>query len=438
MNPAHEIEAQLRARTSPLFSASGDMAVGDIVLPDYDGRSLANVPATLLALLGADAPDPAQHLCPPLEAPYWADAGPIRRLIVVLLDALGYLALRERLRERERSVWSRLATVGRLLPMTSICPSTTATALATLFTGLPPIAHGILGYELWLREVGLLTQMLALRPALGPDKETLLDWGIKPESLMPSVSLGALCDKADIATTALVPAQHVRGALTRMCYRGFYRIAGYADSVDMWNALHSLLGQDDAERSLYLVYWGGIDHTAHRHGTGRGHWQTALDDVTRAAEERFFWQLTRDRRADTAVVLLADHGFIDAPADQGHRVDTDPVFQQELLIPHSGESRLAYLHCLDQDLTALQQRFQATLGEGLTVLSSREAIDAGLFGPGEPHPEAACRLGHLIVASRGKGYLIRDADGTKLRGRHGGLGAQEMLVPWLLARLDAI
>jgi hypothetical protein len=433
-NSAHEIEAQLRARTSPLFPAAGD----DILLPDYAGRSLANVPATLLALLGADPPSPAHGLCPPLKAPYWADAGPIRRLIVVLLDALGYLALRERLRQRERSVWSRLAAVGRLLPMTSTCPSTTATALATLFTGLPPIAHGILGYELWLREVGVLTQMLALRPALGPKKETLLDWGIKPESLLPSLSLGALCDDADIATTALVPAQHVRGALTRMCYRRFYRVAGYADSVDMWEALHSLLGQDDAERSLYMVYWGGIDHIAHKHGTGRGRWQAALDDVTRAAEERFFWQLTRDRRADTAVVLLADHGFIDAPADQGHQIDTDPTFQRELLIPHSGESRLAYLHCLDHDVAALRQRFQATLGEGYRVLSSREAMEGSLFGPGEPHPESARRLGHLVVASRGQRYLARDAEATKLRGRHGGLSAQEMLVPWLLARLDAV
>ncbi|MBC7235448.1 MAG: hypothetical protein H5T69_06365, partial [Chloroflexi bacterium] len=88
------------------------------------------MPATLLALLGTRVEQPG--VSPPLDALYWAKIGPLRRVIVILLDALGYLPFCQRLRERERSIWARLREVGRLLPMTSICPSTTSTALATL------------------------------------------------------------------------------------------------------------------------------------------------------------------------------------------------------------------------------------------------------------------------------------------------------------------
>ncbi|MBC7237836.1 MAG: alkaline phosphatase family protein, partial [Chloroflexi bacterium] len=319
-----------------------------------------------------------------------------------------------------------------------ICPSTTSTALATLFTGLEPVAHGLLGYELWLGEYGLLTQMLALQPAMGPGKETLLDWGLKPESFLPAGGLGEWCDMADIQTTALVPAQYAHGALTRMCYRHFYRIVGYADVVDMWESLHHLLGHDDAERSLYIVYWGGIDRTVHHEGARGGHWRAALDNATRAAEERFFWRLTRDRRADTAVVVLADHGFVHSPPEGAHAIDKDPAFVRHLLMPFSGESRVAYLHCLDANNPAARADLQEALGSGYVVLDAAEALKSGLFGTSRPHPETTRRLGHLIVIARGERYLLYGEKAQDLRGRHGGLTPEEMLIPWLLARLDAL
>jgi len=58
-------------------------------------------------------------------------------------------------------------------------------------------------------------------------------------------------------------------------------------------------------------------------------------------------------------------------------------------------------------------------------------LEAGLFGPprGRTHPETLERLGDLIAIPRGRQALYWPYDPFELKGRHGGLSDEEMLVP---------
>jgi hypothetical protein len=402
------------------------------VLPDYGGRSLANVAATLALMLGAVIPG----ISPPLQDVYWRRQSlPARRVILVLLDALGYVQLGQMLRLDPACVWARLAQQGLLLPMTSVYPSTTGTALATLLTGVEPISHGLLGYELWLREYGVLAEMLSLKPAYGTGKETLVDYGLVPEAFLPVPGLGALLAKAGVPTTAVVPAQFTRGTLTRMCYRGFTKVFGYTNVEGMWAIARYVLSHDDAERGLYVLYWGGIDSTIHVHGTHGGFWEEQFRAVSQACETQFLASLGQRERQGAVLVMIADHGFVDAPEHLAHDTDADPVLRRHFLVPYGGEARAAYLYCFDGD--GSQEAIQQALGAGFIVRRSCDAVEAGLFGRGAPAQESLPRLGHLVAISRGQHYLDRRNLRRKLRGRHGGLSPEEMLVPWLAAPLDA-
>jgi hypothetical protein len=355
----------------------------------------------------------------------------------VLLDALGYLQLGEMMRADPSCLWNRLAARGRLLPLTSVYPSTTATALATLMSGATPLGHGLLGYELWLREYGALTEMLSLKPAYGTGKETLLDWGMEPERFLPVPGLGALLAAQGVETTTLLASAIVRGGLTRMCYRGFGHIYGYQNIDDLWALARYLIRHDHAERSLHFLYWGGVDTAIHRHGAGGGHWQAAYHAATRSCEERLLSQLTPAERQGTLFILVADHGFLDTPEALAHDTDADPRFRARLAVPYSGESRAAYLHSLDGDSPATLAALEQTLGPDFLVRRSEEVIAAGLFGPpSSPAPESLARLGQLMVIPRGGRYLDRREVRKRVHGRHGGLSAAEMLVPWLAVRLD--
>lgn len=428
---AEEIERSLRARRLPGLMPPA--VEGEFVMPAYDGRSLLNVPATLARILGAGP----RHLAPPLDGIYWQPLREgVRRVVLVLLDALGYTWLRQAMEGPAGSLWARLARQGTLLPMTSVYPSTTSTALATLFTGVPPLTHGLVGYELWLREYGLLTDMLTLKPALGGKAETILDWGFVPERFLPVPGIAGPLKRAGIHTTALLPASFLQSALTRMLYRGFDQLVGYRDVEEMWWRAAGDLGRDGPDPALQILYWGGIDGAIHKRGTGGGHWEAQLHAATRACESEFLTRLRPEQRDGTLLVLIADHGFVDAPVELAHDTEADAVLRERLTIPYSGEARAAYLHCRDGGVEGTRAAIQSTLGDDYVVLHTETALACGLLGSGAPAPELRSRTGNLIAIARGGHYLDRRNGKTKLRGRHGGLSPDEMLVPWLAVRLD--
>ncbi|NLG49398.1 MAG: hypothetical protein GX552_04725 [Chloroflexi bacterium] len=427
---ADELERALRARRAPTLFAP-DIAK-EFVLPAYDGYSLANVGPTVGTILEASAP----YSSPPLASQYWQGLSDgVQRVIVVVLDALGYLQLGQIIEEQPDSIWARLARRGILLPMTSISPSTTTTALASLTTGATPLAHGMLGYELWLREYGVLVEMLSVRPVFGA-VESLMEWGFLPEAFLARPSLGELWAQAGVRSTAFVPTKYTRSTLSRTCYRGFSQVRGYTDVADMWQEACHALAEEVGERNVYFIYWAGIDSAIHRHGTSGGFWQAELDSVAHAFEDQFLDFCAEHPKPGTLLVVLADHGFVDSPIEAAHDVDADRVFRRRMLIPFSGESRAAYLHALDAGSERTLQEVRETLGPDYVVHYSQDVIDAGLFGTGEPAPESRARVGHLYVAARGLHYLDRQNKRFKIRGRHGGLSPEEMLIPWLAVRLD--
>lgn len=293
----------------------------------------------------------------------------------------------------------------------------------------------MLGYELWLREYGVLVEMLGVRPVFGA-AESLMEWGFVPEAFLARPGLGELWARAGIRSTAFVPVRYTRSTLTRTCYRGFTHILGYTDVADMWSEACQALHDEVGERNAYFIYWGGIDAAIHRHGTGGGFWQAELQAVAHAFEKQFLSFCAASPKEGTLLVVLADHGFVDSPVEAAHDVDTDRTFRRRMLVPFSGESRAAYLHALDAGSERTLQEVREALGPNFVVHHSQDVIDAGLFGSGEPAPESRARLGHLYALARGLHYLDRQGKRFKIRGRHGGLSPDEMLVPWLAVRLD--
>jgi hypothetical protein len=371
---------------------------------------------------------------PPAEACYWEHLrGPVRRVVLVLVDALGYLYLRQALNDRRGWLWRDLASRGVLLPMTAICPSTTVTSLATLMTGASPAEHGLLGYELWLRELGVLAEMLSLKPVYGPGDATLMQWGLDPTRLLPVPTLAERLAGEGVSTVGLLAAAHRHSPLTRALYRGVTSLVGYADVADLWRQLIALLETPPKGRELIMAYWGDLDAAIHLHGTQGGAWQGAWAAFTKEME-RGLAALPASARQETVLIITADHGFVDSPVRAARDVDQDADLRGALLIPPSGEARLAYLHTIGDEA---EGRARSTLAAGFAMIDASTAMQAGLFGPGRPAVETRPRLGDLLAISRTDHYLDRLGRRHRLRGRHGGLSPEEMLIPWLAVRLDA-
>ncbi|MHB9103024.1 MAG: alkaline phosphatase family protein, partial [Sulfuricella sp.] len=124
-----------------------------MILPDYDGGSIVNLMASIESACGGNPRYPALRAVPPAEI-----AG-ARNLILLVIDGLGYDCLAQ---SQAGALRNRLRA-----KITSVFPSTTATAITTFLTGLAPQQHGLTGWFTYFREIGSVAAVLTFQPRHG-------------------------------------------------------------------------------------------------------------------------------------------------------------------------------------------------------------------------------------------------------------------------------
>ena len=110
--------------------------------PDYAGGSLVNLIASIVAARGGRA------LHSPLKNLRHETLREARNLVLLVIDGLGdnYLM--------RRGAGGALAR-RRRASMTSVFPSTTASAITTSYTGCTPLEHGLTGWFTYFGEAGV-------------------------------------------------------------------------------------------------------------------------------------------------------------------------------------------------------------------------------------------------------------------------------------------
>jgi len=414
----------------------------EFILPHYGGYSIANLPATIAGMLGVELANAA----PPLPTHIWADlATGVRSVVIVILDAVGYLQLQRILRPgqaaEEDSILCHLARAGRLVPLTSVFPSTTVAALTTLWTGRTPLGHGFVGTKLLLSDQGLLANMLRLCPAAHKQPGELLDWGLVPEEFVTVPSLAQQLTAGGVQTIAHTHLPYIGDGLSRIFLRGVTSVQGHVGFSDMWINLRHTLLQRPKEPLFISAYWANTDTIAHIYGPEGEHFRAALRHLARSLEEDFLTPLPAAAREGTLLIITADHGQTSTPPERAVHLSDHPALRQMLLLPPAAESRAAYLYARSGQTEALRAYIAEHLADRFLLLQMEQALAAGLFGPnpGEVTPELQNRLGDLLLLARNDSRLIiKEEKKVPFHGHHGSLTPEEMLVPLLMARLDGL
>ena len=177
---ASEIEQIILEHRLPVFE--DELPDGEFVMPYYDGYSIVNLPATTAALFDIQLPG-AIALPDELWKPF---SGSVRCIVQVLIDALGYYRLQRAMSAGPETLFHQIdRRGGSQFPLTSVCPSTTTTALSSLWTGRMPIEHGMLGTRLFLRDQGLRANMIYFTPVGFNSPNILLDEGMEAGDFLP-------------------------------------------------------------------------------------------------------------------------------------------------------------------------------------------------------------------------------------------------------------
>lgn len=380
------------------------IAPRDVVLPDYGADGLYGFARGL-----------RDWLREPGAAWPQAGIGMGERTVVVLLiiDGLGdgFLA-------RHGSGSTLLA--HRVRPMSSVFPSTTASAVTLLHTGLSPAEHGLNGWFIHDRRFGgVIAPLPLLQRGNGPVDAFRLTSRLFPYDSM--------FRGAQRPVTVLSPADLALSRFSRHHSRGA-RILPYKGLDELGPAILQAAAVLQGVGGLVHAYYPVFDAISHAYGA---HSSQALSVFARI--DTLFGALSVALRDSGAVLLAtADHGFIDAPPEKVVSIEPGSAVAQMLAAPLFGERRAAFC-ALRKGAEGEFDAWAATELQGKAVaLPGKAVLESGLLGPGKPNRRLRERVGDRVLLMERGWTLVDTVEGEKphaMIGVHGGLSADEMWVP---------
>ncbi len=403
----------------------------DFIAPKYDDQSILNIPASICHWMGIPGMG-AGVLTPEILSPL---GNGIRRVILILMDALALHRLQAWMSDGTAPIWRSLMVDGLLAPLTSISPSTTSAALTTFWTGRSPASHGILGYEVWLKEYGMVANMILHAPmSFRGEVGTLSKAGFKPQEFLSLPTLGPYLRANGVTPYAFQHRSIAQSGLSRMFQREV-EIYPFSTPADLWVSMRQLIENKPHERQYIWTYWGEVDGLSHHFGPDDERVAAEFSHFSAAFEQFFLNQLTPADCKNTLVILTADHGQIHTPLVANNALKNHPTMSDFFHITPTGENRMTYFHLRPGSEPDLCSYLHTNWPEGFTFISPDQAIASGLFGPGVHHSGLRDRIGDLVAFSHEDNYLWWADKEDFMLGRHGGLHREEMIVPFLAARL---
>jgi hypothetical protein len=383
----------------------------DLARPRYGSATLADVLPGVAAALGVDV---QRDGLPPDPLDLTTALGGARRIAVLLVDGLGADLVRAHA-DLAPTLSAMSSPVGDL---EAPCPSTTPVSLTSFGTGLPPGSHGVLGFVTAVPGEERLLNHTQWKD--DPDPDT---WQARP-------TVFEQADAAGIAVTTVGPYAFAHSGLTRAAYRG----ADYAPSVSPGDlAAVTVRALDAMPRALVYAYVPELDLTGHVRGVDSPSWRGQLAIVDRVVE-----QLVDGLPDDAVLLVTADHGMLDVPAETRLDVDDEPGLLDGVRLL-AGEPRARYVHALPGAEKELLARWREVLGDRAWVVGREEAIASGVFGPVDD--AVVERIGDVVALARGSWAMTastHEPGPSRLAAYHGSLTATELAIPLLAARGRAL
>ncbi len=362
------------------------------VLPAYNGANLRGIMPSLLGPSGTTS------------LPEWFPE-PVRRahqVVVLLVDGLGW----EQLTDRRHLAPTLAAMIGG--PITTVAPSTTATALTSIATGLTPAEHGIVGYRIDLS--GDVLNVLRWSTKEGDARKRHVPSDVQPFPAFLGQAVPVV-SKVELEQSGFTAA-HLAGG----------KPAGWRT---MSNIAVEVARQLELGARVVYAYYDGIDKIAHEKGFGDYY------DAELVAVDRMVADVIARLPAGAVLLVTADHGQVHV----GPNLVDLAGSVLGLVRSQSGEGRFRWLHARPGaagDLAAAAESEHAAVA---WVVTRERVLDEGWFGGGIATPFAR-RLGDVALVAHEPVSFHDPADSGPfpLVCRHGSLTPAEMYVPLLAAR----
>jgi hypothetical protein len=418
-----------------LHTIKRDRQHESFIYPYYGSYSIAEIPATVAAVLGKRS-GRAAH-------PFAADLGTHERAILFFVDGFGFDHFIDY--EPWLPFFHRLAERGIVYPITSVFPSTTPAALTTYHTGMTPQEHGLPEWTVYFEEFGEVIEPLPFRSHFTDGHQDLLTKGGAGTMLFSGTTAYENLRAQGVTPYVLISEDYAHSTYSQVTQHGA-EIVPFKDAQDLFAKLAALVNADTGP-AYFFVYWSAVDSTEHAFGPRSREHIAALEDLS-ACLAGFVSNVIPERAASTLFMLSSDHG-------QSSIHNEDIIYLNEYLdlensyrisrldkaIPPTGAPHDVFLHVRDDAVPAIVTYLSEQLKGKAEILTTDDAFHRGLFGVGTARAEFRDRIGTILILPY-EGYHVwyRYAPGGTFgqRGIHGGLSQEEMIVPFAVAPLSKL
>ena len=325
----------------------------------------------------------------------------VKSALVVLIDGLGYLNLKENAGHARFLNKLLLGSGDRAIRCGF--PSTTAVSLTSFGTGLTAGSHGILGYQV-LGQDGRVRNMLS-------------GWGAgeNPRDWQPNETVAEQALAAGLQV-AMVASSEYKGSGFTNVIMGDVPFIPADDLSARASAAHRFASQAN---SLGYLYFAELDQAAHRFGLASTQWLAVLEAIDHALS-----LLT----GDYGILITADHGILDVPQENHVYLDAVEGFAAAVNLA-VGDPRA--LFCYGNREAATAALVEA--GVSACLASFIELKELGWIDDiksTDQVPDFA-----LIATGVDAFYDRRTAkqQSLKMIGQHGGVSDRETRVPLIRA-----
>lgn len=376
--------------------------------PDYK-QSIVNLTSSILKAFDSDS------IYSPLEE--LDDLKKCKNIVLLLIDGLGYEYLQKYAQGSELEKHC-------LKKITSVFPSTTASAVTALETGVPPQQHGITGWFMFLKEIGVLAKILPFKARYGGSLFT--DEKIQRKDIFTEKKI---VDKIKANGFVFYP-EHI---VDEKVNKRSKKLSAYRNLTDLFSQIKNKIKLSNRRKYIY-AYWDCFDALCHKYGNGSKQVKSHFEKL----DKKISLLVRSLKKTNTAIIITADHGLIDTPQDSKKIYLKDhPKLIETLTMPLAGEPRVAYCYVHPDKSKDFEKYIENNLGYCCEIYKSEELLKKGVFGLGKVNNKLVDRIGDYILVMK-ETYVIKDFLMTEKEkfhiGNHGGTSKEEMFVP--LIRFD--
>ncbi len=388
--------------------------MGELLMkkPEYQSNSIVNLMSSILNAFNCE------NNYAPLSG-FDIDLNKYQHIVCMVVDGLGYNFLKK---HNNSFLYQHLKQ-----RITSVFPTTTASAVTAFLTAQAPLQHGLTGWYMYFKELATAGVSLPFQPRFS--KKSFDEMEIIPSEVFNHENA---FDKNNISYTMVLPNSTIDSAYSKHSAKN--RL-GYENHHDFFQVLDRNLAKQKSNitssQNMILAYYPYLDEFGHIYGINS---QNCSDLFSKIDYD--FRKLTEKYLSDdTLFIITADHGLVDILPEKKLKVSDYPEIANALILPLCGEGRVPFCYVRPSKAKAFEAFVQNEFSEYCTMMTLEQALDENLFRLGEMNAKFTDRVGDYILFMK-DGYILTDPLVNEkqhpFNGYHGGLSEDELYVPLII------